>query len=122
MRLLKSSSVRPPNNIAAELSEKSLFFPQSSGGVTAAKRCRARRAMGTRELSLLFLPENHVPVILVGFGNRFLAFPPTIAGRFAGRLLAALSLGALGLRRRLFLWSGVIFDFLVVAGHHLYLS
>ena len=31
-------------------------------------------------LSLLFLRENHVPVILIGFGNRFLALAPAIAG------------------------------------------
>ena len=33
------------------------------------------------ELSLLFLRENRVPVILISFRNRLLALAPTIAGR-----------------------------------------
>ena len=32
------------------------------------------------ELSLFFLRENRVPVILISFGNRFLALAPAIAG------------------------------------------
>jgi len=34
----------------------------------------------TSELSLLFLRENHVPVIPISFRNGFLAFAPNIAG------------------------------------------
>ena len=33
-----------------------------------------------RELSLFFLCENHVPVILISFRNRFLTLAPAIAG------------------------------------------
>ena len=47
----------------------------------------------SRELSLLFLRENHVPVILIGFRNRFLALAPSITGRYGGTYLAGLNLG-----------------------------
>jgi hypothetical protein len=51
----------------------------------------------SHELSLfllrVLLRENCVPVFLVGRGDRFLAFAPTIVGRYGGACLAALGLG-----------------------------
>jgi hypothetical protein len=44
---------------------------------TTAEAISLRR---TSELSLLFLRENHVPVVPISFRNGFLAFAPTIAG------------------------------------------
>ena len=45
------------------------------------------------ELSLFFLRENRVPIILISFGNRFLALTPAIAGGQVGSFLTTLRLG-----------------------------
>jgi hypothetical protein len=49
-----------------------------------ASVCREKKCIGDAgkkgaELSLLFLRENRVPVILISFRNRFLALAPAIA-------------------------------------------
>ena len=50
----------------------------------ALARAAPRRATATPapllELSLFFLRENHVPVILISFRNRFLPLAPAITG------------------------------------------
>jgi hypothetical protein len=47
----------------------------------------------TVKLSLFLLRENRVPVILISFRNRFLAFAPAIAGGHGVSSFAVLGLG-----------------------------
>ena len=54
---------------------------------------RRRRCAKLTDKSSFFLRENRVPVIPIGFRNRFLAFAPTIAGGRGGSFLGAVSGG-----------------------------
>ena len=77
---LKAESLAPcERRLGASRQDRApLRFPlRFSVHTTQQKLLYLRR---TSELSLLFLRENHVPVIPISFRNGFLAFAPTIAG------------------------------------------
>jgi hypothetical protein len=58
----------------------SAVFTTNTPGIEFSAQTGAARPASLSESSLFLLRKNRVPVILVSFGNRFLALTPAIAG------------------------------------------
>jgi hypothetical protein len=68
------------SDLKTELEQLAMDARRKEGVLGTHNTAEAISLRRTSELSLLFLRENHVPVIPISFRNGFLAFAPTIAG------------------------------------------
>src|SRR5216684_3731422 len=68
------------SDLETELEQLAMDARREDGVLGTHNTAEAISLRRTSELSLLFLRENHVPVIPISFRNGFLAFAPTIAG------------------------------------------
>ena len=72
------------SDLETELEQLAMDARREDGVLGTHNTAEAISLRRTSELSLLFLRENHVPVIPISFRNGFLAFAPTIAGGWGG--------------------------------------
>ena len=68
------------SDLETELEQLAMDARRKDGVLGTHNTAEAISLRRTSELSLLFLRENHVPVIPISFRNGFLAFAPAIAG------------------------------------------
>ena len=68
------------SDLETELEQLAMDARREDGVLGTHNTAEAISLRRTSELSLLFLRENHVPVLPISFRNGFLAFAPAIAG------------------------------------------